>query len=880
VHDPPIKGSAITTWITSNKHIVPPEPLPRNRFSEPSFVSLGDIKVLVGNGSGGYEERDAEPDDPDVPGKFQIKNVPTGGDYILRIGSDYLITSAGTVDLGLNRGGLPLTLRTELGPDAGFDLSIDGVVPWNDGGGDPSLGDQLEFFSTEANMWRFQIEAAACTRASPTDECIPGPVAPGATQVEGIFNTDFMSGGLEPPQAVRTSEGHRAFVAQLRSQPSANGVSYQSMQKIGELTSLDSSVNGYTSASATLMTDISTGNSISFDWRGGDWAGKVALYGHPDAYNCGFGACAGFVGVLAQAGHEDDGFYNANADLLLMFDNVGETKDTGAMTYGSPAALGGDWGVLVGMRWTTLVDYHLPRTSGLGLNSRGFQSASWDTTPAVLQQMALDGKPLTPPITAPQNVVIDGHDVFAGSQTNLGSELTITWDPPAVIPQIPSKADPNVLENAPVRYTVVVRRMFADPNNNRTRGQGVASFTVFDQTSLTIPPGALPAGETFVFIVRAAAGTTREGADALVREPWRAHLHFAQAQLSSAIFGDAHGDALPIETLASGLNNPIGIAKTATHLYWTEYGDGWNGDQFFNSNGRLFRSELDGQNQVVLFDNLPSPQSIAIDGNALYWTNLGSFTAPDGSLMRIDDITNCEPGSCATTTLVPNSGFSNGNGLLIKNGDIFMAGGGAGVSVIRSNDPCRATGPCTPQAISYEGALSIAADDNNIYWTQWGDLSAGTGRVFATPLDGSVPPDQSVPIANGGSQTWDVHVENGFVFYGNQAWQQPFPSTIDRVPFNNSDPDQHDTIAIGRTNNDGDPSSEAMKIFGTDGTYAYYSGEYRFLMRAKLDGSTGAEQLGHVPDASMCPQGNMLVEGGVMYWADVCTQSIRRFVLP
>jgi len=825
VHAPPIRGHAATTWITSD---------PADRVSEPSVVSLGDIEALVGDGNGGYAHLPASPDDPDVPGFFRIENVPTGGDYFLRVGTDYLVTSAQISDLGVNRGGLPLAQRHELADDAALDLTVTGILPWQ-------AGDQLEFFSTEANVWRFQAEVSS-------------PIQPGDTSTTSSFPMqDFTSGGSEPPQQIRTSDGHRAFMAQLRATTSANNVPYQAMSRIGEFSSLDMAISGHTAASVVLTTDIASGNSLAVNYKGSQWAAKVAQYGHPTANPYCEGMCGGFIGVLAQAGNAADGFYNANADLLLVFDRVGEDLDTGTMSYGSPAALGGQWGLLGYVGWRSYVDYQLPDTVGLANLSRGAQMMEWVTTPD-----QLDGQVVTPKLTAPRNIVVDGHPFYAGSATNLGTTPTITWDAPEIIPQIAPASGTGPDVPAPIRYTVVARRLFADAGN-QTRGQRVASFTT-SNTSLTIPPGILTAGDTYIFVVGSAAGTTRSGADQLTAEPWRATLDVASASVTSAIFGDAHGTP-PIDvSIQGGQAYPWGLVVSAQGVFWVERGDSpWDQPQQHTSTGRVWRSELDGSNPTVLVENLADPEGITIDGSVLYWTNVNDYA--DGSIMKLD-LTTCTLPPC-TPDVVLDHEPALGLGIVVVGGDLFWLGQGLHV---RHADT-------TTEQLAPSGGVNLTTDGVNLYWTVYDSGTPDGGLVLSMPVGGGLV----TPIADHGSQTWDVQTTGGFVYFSNQAWQQPFPATIQRVPVNGP-PTAVETVATGREVS----TSEIMKVFGVDSTYAYYIDTYDRLMRAPLDVTndhSGPVNLGFLTQSG-CPEGKLAVFASAVYWTDTCGNGVFRAAIP
>jgi len=73
-------------------------------------------------------------------------------------------------------------------------------------------------------------------------------------------------------------------------------------------------------------------------------------------------------------------------------------------------------------------------------------------------------------------------------------------------------------------------------------------------------------------------------------------------------------------TLATGQANPFGIVLDATHVYWTNMGD-----------GSVMRANLDGTGRVALAQGRFSPTFLAVDAARVYW----SESVDDGGVRSV-----------------------------------------------------------------------------------------------------------------------------------------------------------------------------------------------------------------------------------------------------
>jgi hypothetical protein len=465
------------------------------RDSIPMDFATQSVEALVLDASG---RRVPIPGSAGPQGTFTIPNVPVG-EYILHSGTQYLVTSTNSPDLGYVMGGMPPQgtatrhPRTILTKPSIISFSISNLAAWQN-------GDQLEWFSTEVDDWDIR-----------TDRLLA--LAPGATGFS--LAADVSQIDAPPPSGpalISTTVGDHVFVAQLSRKTSTTGVPYVAMSRIAQLSPIDMVAGGSVSAGGT-MSDVSAANVIALDYRGTQWDAALAA-GNPAQTTClDYQGCA-FIGVLAQGGSAQDGFYTANADLLLLDNPVGNLL-TGTMTYGSPSAasLSGSWGVMFDVRKDKRVIHQLPgATSGWWFGS----GVEWVTTVAAAQ-----AGPLAPPITMPTAIKVGSADFFAGGP-GMGLTPTLQWTAPST--------------NNAVFYDLVVFELYADASNQTQRR--TAAYLVTPNLSLTLPAGILQTGKTYVFKLEAVASTSAAGNTAalLASAPYKRGMELATSRTVSGMF--------------------------------------------------------------------------------------------------------------------------------------------------------------------------------------------------------------------------------------------------------------------------------------------------------------------------------------------------------
>ena len=786
-----VTGVGETTWISAT-----------TRVSEPIDFTAQPLEALVSNGAGGFVSLPGVAGTGSAAGTFTIADVPVG-EYILHSGTEYLVTTSNTPDLGAMLGGRPDSQRPQLTQNDVLTISATGLNAWQD-------GDSLELFSTEANDWDFETNRLVNLTNGDTSLTLP------------IDMHDIDAGD---PRWIQGSLGDHMVLAQLALAHSATGLPYTAMSRAGQLPSFE--LNGSAPVGVSIaLGDISQDNSIAFDFRVSQYAAAMALDGNP-AFSeiCPFnpGNCGAFQGVLAQAGLAEDGFYGANADLLLMYDTSGADLNTGAMHYGSPSSLGGSWGQLYYNAWKRGRRYQLPDTSGV-FQTGFFDVIEWTTSPTTAASA-----PITPPVTQPTNLTVNGGSFFANAPS-IGAQTTVAWSAPRI--------------GTPAFYELDAVELYVGGDNRTHRRPGPRIIT--PETGFTFPPGVLDPSRAYVFIVAAWASTSAQAAQLLAASPFKSGIDLASATIISGIFGSVHGQHVP--TAAAIQDNqtyPVGLVADGDGVFWTERFDApWDPPTVRNA-ANIWMANLDGSNPHILASGQDEAMSIAKDGSSLYWSNVGSQNR-DGAIMKMDLSVPAHP----ITTLIPDE---SAGAMLVVNGDLFYSSAYGGIRVLRA-------GQTVPEHFADYGATNLASDGIQLFWTVYGTGPGNSGQVQAQPLAASG--GIATLLAIDQPQAWDVHTDGTKVYWSDQAFQQSFDASINSVPVGGG------TSSVLATGN------EIMKVFTVDATNAYYVSN-GVLWSVPLSGATAPTAM--IPlSAGGCPEGNMATVNGVIYWTDTCGNAVYR----
>jgi DNA-binding beta-propeller fold protein YncE len=169
--------------------------------------------------------------------------------------------------------------------------------------------------------------------------------------------------------------------------------------------------------------------------------------------------------------------------------------------------------------------------------------------------------------------------------------------------------------------------------------------------------------------------------------------------------------------------------------------------------GRVLSANPDGSDlKTIITEGRKLPDGLVVDTAAghIYWTNMGSLKANDGSILRSDlDGRNM-------TTVIPPGGTFTPKQLQLdkKNGKLYWSDR-EGMRVMRANldgtnvetlvdtsqgDPRPGSDP-TKWCVG----IAVDAERGKFYWTQKGGDDAGQGRIFQANIqipDGQTPSDR------------------------------------------------------------------------------------------------------------------------------------------
>lgn len=252
------------------------------------------------------------------------------------------------------------------------------------------------------------------------------------------------------------------------------------------------------------------GGGMTVQWDRGsfvEYSGQISSANVPTQQDL-------YVQALPAA---DAGGPYANPPLLYEYGLGGSTAtdtnvETVPITFGNPFPA--SWGlfVVVDMYVKSPATVAVPPDAGIDASTALYQ-ANGDIQCAY-PLPDFNGQTLQPLVGPPQMLQVNGQPAFE-THANAGLQPTVTWMPPG------TTAQPN-------QYAVGVRELVFLPNGRATAT--VKSYLQTTSTTLTIPPGVLQAGHTYVFAVNSIYSAGRA-----TNQPFLLGLPYCQTNTTTGI---------------------------------------------------------------------------------------------------------------------------------------------------------------------------------------------------------------------------------------------------------------------------------------------------------------------------------------------------------
>lgn len=507
-----VVGTQIVTYVSETGTTGIPDDLSKTTIAAFAPDASGAYTMLPGSGT--------------ADGHYSIPDVPAG-EYLLQIGSSYFWSSATNMDTGSQVQGRanPLSSPSPYGETLGFDVALSvptqPYVP-----GQPY--DAFELVAPNLASGFFTALGPNAQRGATFNGGIswPGPLIDASlgdkSYLIHLKFTDPTFGTSSPEVYTRTQE-EMTPVLSIQMMP---GVTTRVTGSMVQGVSATYRANFRLSAFAALNSQMVAGTDTSSG--GVMFAGLAAA--PPFAF--GGGLPDGILSYLYSP-------VNTLATLQIYPDASGWADlDLGDVAYrnGFP------------QDYKTLAFFDL-------LQSESF-SPSGAFPVSINANIAMNSlspptatQPLSPLLAPVTSLRLDGADVFNTQLSAVSLTPTITWNPPTL-------GVPNFYQVDVIQLTVVECLHCAHPLG--TESTNVATFQT-QRTSLTLPPGVLIPGSTFVLVVTAKNAVALD----LQSAPLRTTYPFAYADAISQMFTTA-GTGPAAVAQAQGSYGPLLRARKNT----------------------------------------------------------------------------------------------------------------------------------------------------------------------------------------------------------------------------------------------------------------------------------------------------------------------------
>jgi DNA-binding beta-propeller fold protein YncE len=213
------------------------------------------------------------------------------------------------------------------------------------------------------------------------------------------------------------------------------------------------------------------------------------------------------------------------------------------------------------------------------------------------------------------------------------------------------------------------------------------------------------------------------------------------------------------------------------------------------SDNRVVTLNSDGSDRKVIVTDCRLPDGITVDVAAghIYWTNMGSLKANDGTIERAD-----LDGRNRTTIVSPGGTFTPKQIQFEKTSQKLYWCDREGMRVMRTSldgsdietlvDTSQGDPRPGPDASRWCVGVAVDVDDGKFYWTQKGPDNAGKGRICRAGLD--VPTGQTASNRADIKVLYDELPEpidldldlNNRVMYWTDRGDPPLGNTVNRAP--------------------------------------------------------------------------------------------------
>jgi hypothetical protein len=424
----------------------------------PADLTKATLAAWVPDGAGGYTRI---PGTGAADGTFSIPGVP-GGTYWFQYGtSGFYATAASTLDLTRDILGRPDTTPITRDP-TDLVLNLTNLAPWQD-------LDILQYYDPNTRNYSYLNQDFPVTSGAP----LAGDVSLSAT----TFDLGAPYGGALMLED--TTKGDQPSLTQMGTQTFANGATYQAITRFFQPSPLVQADGGATTGLTGAFAAVPQ-SSLPLSLKGSLFAALTAAI-HPQAQP----SYSTFYLSANPAGNL--GWIGSTPDLVNMDTSANQTtdQDFGLLAYGNPYPA--SWPLFWGQYYVMRVPYTLP-----GMTGTRNQYGRLTVTSSVMSSAAS----IQPVLSPVSQVTVGGKPVSTASAAGVGIAPTISW------------LKPNL--GTPGYYQLTLYRLY-NPNTGATApAVQILGYYTTTGTSMTLPAGALTAGETYFVKISAFTGSHQE----------------------------------------------------------------------------------------------------------------------------------------------------------------------------------------------------------------------------------------------------------------------------------------------------------------------------------------------------------------------------------